>query len=177
MMKLSKPRPTLRALLAATLLIAGCSKKTEETASTAATGAAALKAPAVVASPEGCKACLANTRCLELPECASFTGDERAACDAVEQCVQTSNCADGKNTFTTCFCGALKMSDCVAAPNSGPGAPAGACATVIRKSLGGDQPSNREILASFTKPKLPGGAAIARMNCSKFKGCGTECGF
>jgi|SRR5882724_8950906 len=176
MMKRSKLRTSAVLAALAGCVSMACSKKPEEPTG-AKTDTAALATPQVVVSPEACKACLANTQCPELPACSSLQGDDQAACDAVEKCVQTSNCADGKETFTSCFCGSLKMSDCVAAPKSGQGAPAGKCADVMRKSFGSDDPSNREILARFTKPRYPGGAAIARMNCTKYKGCGPACGF
>ena len=131
----------------------------------------------IVASPEACTKCMSGRSCAELPACAALQGDDRANCEAVEKCVETTNCADGKETFTSCFCGSLKMSACVDAPKSGAGAPAGACAAVIRKALGGDEPSNRDILSRFTLVRFPGGNAIARMNCAKQNGCATECGF
>ena len=174
-------------MLGACLLMASCSKKAPEPTPAAAgavpaTGAAvqakvAIKPAAIVASPEACQKCVASTRCGVLPECSSLAGDARTDCEAVEKCVQTSNCADGQSTFTDCFCGKLTMGACVDAPTSGAGAPAGVCASVIRKALGGDQASNKDILTRFTKRAVPGGVAIARMNCSKEKGCATECGF
>jgi hypothetical protein len=182
MTKLKQTTRTLLASLAVCISIVACSKKPQEPAgaaqaSSATPAAVTPSAQPVVASPEACQACIAKTPCAQLPECATLAGDDRAECEAVQQCVQTSNCADGKDTFTNCFCGSLKMSDCVAAPKSGKGAPAGACAAVIRKSLGGEEASNRQVLAHFTRTKFAGGTAIARMNCSKTKGCSAECGF
>jgi len=176
---ISLPKAATAALLSWLALgsLLACTKKPDESSLAATNPLGSSSATAIAASPAACKACIANKPCAMLPECASLQGDDRANCEAVENCVQTSNCADGKGTFTDCFCGDLKMSACVDAPKSGAGAPAGACAAVIRKALGGDEPSNRDVLSRFTLVRFAGGAAIAKMNCSKAKGCATECGF
>jgi hypothetical protein len=160
----------------------GCSKKNEEPRSVgpAASAPGSVGAPVasvILASPEACQACLAKTRCSELPGCTGIEGDDLANCQAVEKCIQDTNCADGTKTFTDCYCGSLKLQDCVDASKTGDKAPSGVCAAVIRKSLGGDEPTNRDILSRFTRNSFAGGKAIARLNCGKTKGCATECGF
>src|SRR5260221_56637 len=89
-----------------------------------------------VISSDVCVACEQAGACVaESDGCLNFTGADRTNCFAVQRCIMSSNCADGTNTLTSCFCGALSTSNCIAAPNSGVGAPAGACAALIRTAM------------------------------------------
>lgn len=175
--------------LAVVLLAAGtaaCSKNEADSkpspsasASASASGSAAAVIKPPAPSPEACRACEQQGTCAELSDpCAKFEGEARSQCEAVSKCVETTNCADGDRTLTSCYCGELKTSDCIDAPLSGPKAPAGACADVIRKSLGGADLKQSQILTRYLKVEHPGGAAIARMNCDKLDpACRTPCGF
>jgi hypothetical protein len=158
-----------------------CSKRSEEPGrsepAVPTRASAVIPAAAIVASPEACNACLAKTRCSELPGCSGVEGEDLANCQAVKKCVEDTNCADGAKTFTDCYCGGLKLQACVDAPRTGDKAPNGVCADVIRKALGGDEPTNRDILSRFTRNSFAGGKAISLLNCGKTKGCATECGF
>lgn len=127
--------------------------------------------------------------CEQAGACADFSNicvdgfagdDERSICYAVQQCVRDSNCADGVKDLKSCFCGALSTADCSSAPNAGAGAPAGACAGVIREALseGAEVATNAQVLARLIDQSFPGGAALARINCDKLDGaCIATCGY
>lgn len=133
-----------------------------------------------VASAE-CVTCEQEGSCFEYSNsCIDNTTNatDRASCFDVQECITDSNCADGSSTLTSCFCGALSTSDCIAAPLTGPGSPAGACAGLIRTAMGGAAVTNAQVLTRFTNIAFPGGAAIARYNCTKLApACTTACGF
>jgi hypothetical protein len=152
----------------------GCSKKTQELPAEKAIQP--LKIPV---SPEACKECLGRTACARLADqCSKFTEPgQKELCEGVKQCLETSNCADGKNTFTSCFCGPLSTSECIKAPTTGAGAPSGACADIIRKGLDGAEASNQQILERFMSLHHPAGVAIMQSNCAKEKGCAVQCGY
>lgn len=152
----------------------GCSKKAEELPA-----AKASQPVQIPVSPEACQECVGRTACARLADtCSKFTeAGQKELCESVKQCLDTSNCADGKNTFTSCFCGPLKTADCIKAPQAGPGAPSGACADIIRKGLEAAELSNQKVLERFTSLHYPGGVAIAQSNCAKEKGCGVQCGY
>jgi hypothetical protein len=128
-----------------------------------------------------CVACEQNGACAALSDaCLNFTGADRTACYAVQECITDSNCGDGANTLTSCFCGTLSTANCIAAPNTGAGAPNGACAAVIRSALsvGGDTPTNAQVLTRYIDESVAGGAGIARYNCDKADpACINICGF
>ena len=128
-----------------------------------------------------CADCEQNGACFEFSNsCIDNTTNaaDRASCFDVQECISDSNCADGANTLTSCFCGTLGTSACIAAPLTGPGSPAGACAGVIRTAMGGAATTNAQVLTRFTNIAFPGGAAIARYNCTKLDpGCTATCGF
>ena len=124
--------------------------------------------------------------CAQLPGCLAFDGALRSLCYDVMECVRKSNCADGgvgTTGLTNCFCGSLSTSSCVAAPSSGAGAPAGACASLIRQGTtnsGGTPATNSEVLTRILDNTFPAGAAIERLNCQwgiKTFDCHTKCGF
>lgn len=132
-------------------------------------------------STDACVACEQNGACGAVADsCLNFTGTDRTNCYAVQACITSSNCGDGANTLTSCFCGTLSTADCIAAPNTGAGAPAGACAALIRTamSVGGDTPTNSQVLTRYIDESVPGGSAIARYNCDKQDpACIHVCGF
>jgi cysteine-rich repeat protein len=114
--------------------------------------------------------CEADSACVDLAEnCLLFDGVARTLCYDVMECVRNSNCADGPTTgagLTQCFCGDLTTAKCISAPSSGPGAPAGACASLIRQGFSSGSPAtNSEVLNNFQDDGFPAGAAIHRMNC------------
>lgn len=167
------------------VLASGCSKKESEekltapaAVASASAEAAPTAAPAVAPSPEACQKCEQNSPCAEFSEgCSALQGEDRAACEAVDQCLDTSNCADGTKSFTSCFCGSMTTDNCLVAPVSGKGAPDGACADVMRKAFGTGKLTNHELLVRFLKPEYPIGVAITRRNCQKGNDCGPVCGF
>ena len=109
----------------------------------------------------------------QLPTVAART----TACFDVEECIQDTNCADGDNTFTSCFCGAFTTAQCAAAPDSGAGSPAGPCAAKIKAGMGAGA-TNAQVLARFTNRNYPAGAGINRFNCLKNNPvCAPLCGF
>jgi hypothetical protein len=128
-----------------------------------------------------CVACEQNGACGALSDaCLNFTGTDRTNCYAVQECITDSNCGDGTNTLTSCFCGALTTAQCIAAPNTGAGAPAGACAAKIRTAMtiGATPATNAEVLTAYIDESVPGGAGIARYNCDKADpSCISICGF
>ncbi len=135
----------------------------------------------VTVATQVCVDCEQNGSCYEFTNsCIDNTTNaaDQAKCFKVQECITSSNCGDGANTLTSCFCGALGTSDCIAAPATGPSAPAGACASVIREAMGGAAVTNNQVLTRFINIAFPGGAAIARYNCTKLDpGCATSCGF
>jgi len=177
------PAGLQKLILAGALLALGlssCSKKEPEKLAVASASAAVavVSAPATP-SPAACLACEQKGVCAELSDgCSKFEGDARAQCEAVQQCINTSNCADGAKTLTSCYCGELGTSACIEAPLTGAGAPAGPCAEVIRKAMGGADLKHSQVLTRYLKPEHPGGAAIARLNCDKVDpACTAVCGF
>lgn len=142
-------------------------------------GTALCSDDCVAVATSSCYDCEQETACYELSEsCLAFEGDERALCFDVMECVNDSGCADGESTFTSCFCGELATSACIDAPSSAPRSPEGACAELIRRSMGGDESTNSQVLTRYINVAYPGGAALARMNCDKQPStCTTVCGF
>lgn len=135
----------------------------------------------IVASPE-CTACEATANCAPFATaCTTSVGTPDAAsqanCYDVEECILDTNCADGANTFSSCFCGALSNGDCGAAPETGPNAPHGACAAVIKAGSGAGA-TNTNVLARITNRNFSAGAGINRFNCLKNNpACTAACGF
>ncbi len=136
---------------------------------------------------EQCVTCESEKPCFEFSDNCNFNNDtgesrtpaEREACYDVASCIRDTQCGNGAKTFTACFCGALDTTPCSAAPISGPGAPAGVCAPIIRSAMAGPGENaatltNKQILERFLKSEYPAGAAIARWNCDKVN-CLTEC--
>lgn len=106
--------------------------------------------------------------------------DERSICYEVLKCVQDSNCADGSNAVQHCFCGTLDTGACSAAPANGNGAPNGACAAIIREAVSqdGSVATSAEVLTRLIDESLPGGAALARVNCDRQDpACIATCGY
>ncbi len=130
---------------------------------------------------DACVTCEQNGACAALSDaCLNFTGADRTLCYAVQECITDTNCGDGTNTLTSCFCGSLTTAACIAAPASGAGSPAGACAAKIRSAMavGGVVASNNDVLVRYIDETIAGGAAIARYNCDKVDpACLTTCGF
>ena len=137
-----------------------------------------------------CTACEATSGCAPfalacLNSVGTPTGADQARCFDVEECIQRTNCADGTNTLTSCFCGALTVGACGAAPDTGAGAPAGVCHDQIKAGMGltavppGTGPAtNSEILDRLTTRAFASGAGINRFNCLKNDPvCGPLCGF
>ncbi len=137
---------------------------------------------ALVSTP-ACAACEQAGACVDLSNIcvdAFANQDETSICYSVLQCVRDSNCADGVAPLASCFCGSLTTQACSAAPNSGAGAPAGACAAVIREAMseGVDVATNSEVLTRLIDQSFPGGAALARVNCDKVDpNCIDTCGY
>lgn len=131
-----------------------------------------------VASP-ACFDCEQASACFEFSEnCLAFEGEARSHCYDVHECVLATGCAKGDKTLTSCFCGALTTSSCIEAPSTGPAAPQGACAEVIRAALGGSAATSSQVLTRYLNVAFPGGAALARMNCDKLApACLGPCGF
>jgi hypothetical protein len=136
-----------------------------------------------------CLTCESETPCFEFSDNCNLNNDtgesrtpeERAACYDVASCIRDTQCGNGANKFTACYCGALDTTPCAAAPISGAGAPAGVCAQVIRSAMAGPGENaatltNKQILERFLKPEYSAGAAIARWNCDKVN-CQTQCDF
>jgi hypothetical protein len=162
------------------LATVGCSKKdSEEKLSAPATVASApsTKPAEVKPSPEACHQCEMSGACAELAKgCSGLSGDDVASCEAVDKCLDTTGCAKGDKSFTSCFCGSMTTDACLAAPLKGKGAPEGACADAMRKTMPGAA-SNHDILVSFQRVETVLGAAITRRNCQKGTACRAVCGF
>jgi hypothetical protein len=135
----------------------------------------------LVASTE-CTACETESACAPFAlACTTSTGtqtpENQALCYDVAECIQRTGCADGTNTFTSCFCGALSTADCGAAPDTGPNAPKGPCAAEIKAGMGAGA-TNSQILSRFTNRNFAAGAGINRFNCLKNNPvCSPLCGF
>lgn len=129
--------------------------------------------------------CEATSACADLSGCLAFEGADRTLCYDVMECVRTSNCADGPKGsagMAKCFCGDLATKDCIAAPDTGPTAPKGLCAGIIRQgfSNGGTPLTTAEIVTNYIEPAYPAGAALERLNCQwgyLNDECHTKCGF
>jgi hypothetical protein len=138
----------------------------------------------IVASAEcsSCEADEARSACAPfalacLNSKGTMTADDQALCFDVEECIHQTNCAAGANTFTSCFCGTLTTNDCGAAPETGPDAPHGACAALIKKGMGAGA-TNTQVLARMTSRSYAAGAGINRYNCMKNNDvCRPLCGF
>jgi cysteine-rich repeat protein len=131
--------------------------------------------------------CEADSACAGTAEnCPLFDGTAQALCFDVMECVRTSNCGDGpqdnNHGMKKCFCGELTTANCIAAPNSGAGSPAGACAPIIRQAftVGATPATNGEVMTNFLDNTIPGGAALERLNCDwtfLTPECRLKCGF
>jgi hypothetical protein len=145
----------------------------------------------LVATPE-CVACETDparsscapfsNACLNSPGITNQAQEQ--ACFDVQACITETNCADGANPFTSCYCGTLDTNACNGAPYTGAGSPNGLCRDVIRAAMGGSlstpgQPAtNSEVLARMLSRNYPAGAGINRYNCQKNDpDCRTVCGF
>jgi len=111
----------------------------------------------------GACAPLANS-CLTSP--GTTTPEDQSACYDVSECILHTQCSNSftKGPFTKCFCGALSDSDCAAAPETGQGSPAGPCAAVIKAGMGPGA-TNADVMARYTNPSYPAGAALKRYTC------------
>lgn len=162
------------------LLAAGCSKKDSEeklVAPATVVSAPSAKPVEVKPSPEACHQCEMSGACAELAKgCSALSGDDQSACEAVDKCIDATGCAKGDKSFTSCFCGSMTTDACLAAPLKGKGAPEGACAEAMRKTMAGAA-SNHDILVSFQRVETVLGAAITRRNCQKGTACRAVCGF
>ena len=106
--------------------------------------------------------------------------DERSICYEVLKCVRDTNCADGADTQQHCFCGTLNTGQCQAAPSVGAGAPNGACTAIIREAMSqaGQEATSAQVLEHLIDESLPGGAALARVNCDRQDpACIGTCGY
>jgi cysteine-rich repeat protein len=92
-------------------------------------------------------------------------------CYSVLECLRDSGCGE-TGSVTECYCGTLATGVCVAAPNSGAGAPNGPCKEVIEDALETESP--QEVLTSFTSLSLAGGWALSRVTCDKTQ-CLAQC--
>lgn len=162
------------------LAAVGCSKKDSETtlvAPATVDSAPAAKPAEEKPSPEACSKCEMSGPCAELAKgCGALSEDDRAACEAVDKCLDATGCAKGDKSFTSCFCGSLTTDACLAAPLKGKGAPEGVCAEAMRKTMA-SAGSNHDILVSFQRVETVLGAAITRRNCQKGTECRAVCGF
>jgi cysteine-rich repeat protein len=112
------------------------------------------------------------TACTTSPGTA--TPDTSAACYDVEECVFNTQCAFTP-PVTKCFCGQLSLADCGAAPETGQGAPAGACADVIKAGMGAGA-TNADVVARLNDANYPAGSALKRLACLNLNPTGT-CGY
>lgn len=128
-----------------------------------------------------CVACEQAGACSALSDaCLNYTGEQRTACYKVQECITDTNCGDGANTLTSCFCGTLTTGQCIAAPDTGANAPKGACVDVIRNAfaLSGQAATNAMVLTNYIDESFAAGAGIARYNCDKADpACINVCGF
>ncbi len=185
-----------------------CSKKDKEPSPAAAVqpsaqAAAAKPAPAKCdPGPDGkCKpspSCSPDCQPIATPACAKCeaAGDcsifanncespllsepDKKICYDIQTCVETSHCFEGPTTtLGSCYCGKLDTKACLAAPMSGPGAPAGACHDVILKGMPKATAQNH-VLGNLTTRDRAAGLALSRFNCQKIgnkKACAAVCGW
>lgn len=130
---------------------------------------------------QACADCEATQSCAVLATaCTTSSGTQtpadQAKCFAVEECIMDTGCAKGGKTITSCFCGDLLQGDCTAAPETGPNAPHGACAAVM-KSAAGTGVTNTKVLTNMGVRSNPLGAAASRFNCLWNSDCKATCGF
>lgn len=169
-------------LLLAALAALACKAKPNTTSPPNPTSTPVASAPAGSASAgangplKTCAECESASACSELMTgCAKFAGEDAKRCEAVKECVQRTGCGQGKNTFTSCYCGELGTAKCLETPLEGAGAPAGACREPIKLAYGGVA-NTTQLLTRYIEPEFPGGAALARLNCLKLN-CSRECSF
>lgn len=135
--------------------------------------------------PVGCVECEATTACAPfanacLDSVGTSTAAAQALCYDVAECIQDSNCADGASTFSSCYCGTLSNGDCAAAPETGPNAPHGPCAALMKAGSTNTTATatNVQVLSRMTGRAFPSGAAVNRFNCLKNNAaCSAICGF
>jgi hypothetical protein len=117
-----------------------------------------------------CYACAQETACIQLANsCLEFTANEgdQTVCYDVMKCVQDSGCANNPAGLTSCFCGSLTTSQCVAAPPGGDEGPDGPCADVIRQATHADNLPNSVVLTRYLQRDNPAGIALRYLNCLK----------
>jgi len=186
-------------------LSSACSKKEKEPeravtagqSAPAATTASRMPPPAFAkcepspsCSPD-CKP-LANPECVKCEaggDCSVFAHNcespllsdaDKKICYEITTCVESSHCFEGPDTTPgSCYCGKLDTKACLAAPMTGPGAPAGACHDLILKGL--KNPTKQShVLGNLTTRDRPTGLALSRLNCQKIgynKKCAGVCGW
>jgi cysteine-rich repeat protein len=103
--------------------------------------------------------------------CTAATGihtpADTAACYDVIDCVMDTGCGNGGAKLTECFCGNMPLLECQSAPDTGPNAPAGVCASVIRGAFvaTGQTGTNAQVLEDFLDQSTAPGAGLRRLNC------------
>lgn len=135
-----------------------------------------------IASPE-CVKCEAAGDCsIFASNCESplLSEADKKLCYDITTCVEESRCFVGpQTTLGSCYCGKLDTKACLAAPMTGPGAPAGACHDLILKGM----PNAKEqshVLGNLTTRTQAAGLALSRLNCQKIgyrKTCTDVCGW
>jgi hypothetical protein len=146
--------------------------------------------PSPTCSPD-CKP-IATPDCVKCEaggDCAPFANNcespllseaDKKICYEIQTCVETSRCFEGaKTTLGSCYCGNLDLKSCLAAPMSGPGAPAGACHDVILKGMPNAK-NQSHVLGNLTTRDRAAGLALSRLNCQKVgykQTCASVCGW
>jgi hypothetical protein len=132
----------------------------------------------VVSNPQ-CLACEQGADCAEfvVDDCTDQVGiapngaSRPTNCYDALECMRDSLCG-ATGSITECYCGTLPTAQCVAAPNSGAGAPNGACKEIIEDALETESPQT--VLTRFTNTFFAGGWAISRVTCAKTL-CFSQC--
>jgi hypothetical protein len=128
-------------------------------------------------------------KCEAAGDCAQFANNcespllseaDKKICYDIQTCVESSHCFEGaKTTLGSCYCGKLDLKACLAAPMTGPGAPAGACHDLILKGMPNAK-NQSHVLGNLTTRDRAGGLALSRFNCQKLgykQTCASVCGW
>src|SRR5262249_39295085 len=102
------------------------------------------------------------------------TPAEQQQCNALLDCVYRTGCAYSGTSPLACYCGGLPSDSCIAAPFSGPGAPAGACHNLILSAAGTGLSSNGAGLSKLGQDDNAAGWPFARLAC-KNANCKADC--
>lgn len=113
-----------------------------------------------------CELCEETSCDATIAGCASLTGADKTACEALVACMRTSACA-ATGDAQPCYCGTASDIACLS------GQANGACKSQVETAA--KSTSSEDIATRFVDPDYPLGRAVNLLSCD-FESCRTQCG-